>query len=362
MRRRLALAGPAVAALFLAALLLSGASAALAGALPEARLLQVALYGGVLFLLFHVVDAPLAFYGGHVLPHRFGLSTRSLNGWLTDQVKAGLLGLGLALVALEALYGLMDAAPETWWLWFALFLFLFSGLLSHLAPILLVPIFFRLQPLPEGELRQRLLALVQRAALPVRELYTIDLSRRTRAGNAAVMGLGPTRRVVLGDTMLHDYSPAEVESVVAHELGHVRHGDVWRFLVIGALFWLASLGATNAILGPLVSLAGFPSAAEIAAFPLLALVIGGWATLLGPLQMALSRRAEAAADAYSLALTDNPEAFMGAMQRLGQQNLEDPDPPRWAVWLLYSHPPVRDRVAMADLAPGPSPARGEEVG
>ncbi|MER3459571.1 MAG: peptidase, partial [Chloroflexota bacterium] len=163
---------------------------------------------------------PLSFYSSYILPHRFGLSAQTVRGWIADQIKGAAVGGLLGLALIEATYALVRAAPATWWLWAGVGYLVFTVILANLAPILLVPLFFKLTPIADQDLAARLTRLAERAGTHVRGVFTIDLSRRTKAANAALMGLGHTRRIVLGDTLLREFTPDEIETVLAHELGH----------------------------------------------------------------------------------------------------------------------------------------------
>ena len=169
--------------------------------------LVIASYLLVLTVIYTIVTAPLSYYSGFVLPHRYGLSTMTLNGWLVDQAKSFVLGLVFEILAIELIYLLLATQPQLWWLWVALILLLFSVLMANLAPVLLLPLFYKFSPLPDGDLKQRLVALADRAHTRIQGVFTMQMSNRTTAANAALMGLGNTRRIVLGDTMLDRYTP-----------------------------------------------------------------------------------------------------------------------------------------------------------
>jgi STE24 endopeptidase len=236
---------------------------------------------------------------------------------------------------------------DLWWLFAAAFLILFSVAMTSLAPILIVPLFYKLEPLADANLRERLMRLAERAKTKVRGIFTINLSSKATTGNAALMGLGNTRRIVLGDTILDRYSPEEVEVIVAHELGHHVHSDVAKLIALQAATTLVGLYVVHLVLKGSVSYFGFSGIADVAAFPLLALVLGAFGLLLEPLSNALSRRLEGAADEYALALTDNPQGFTTMMTKLTDQNLSEVQPSRWVELFFYDHPPYWRRVAQA---------------
>ncbi len=193
----------------------------------------------------------------------------------------------------------------------------------------------------------RLISLAERASTRVRGVFTIDLSTRTTAANAALMGLGNTRRIVLGDTLMKEYSADEIETILAHELGHHVHGDVWRGIAVQTALTLVGLFLADRLLRWGVATFGFESLADVAAFPLVAIAVGGVAVLALPLANAYSRWREGLADQFSLEMTGNPQAFISSMTKLANQNLSEAEPEPWAEFLLYSHPAIGKRIKRA---------------
>lgn len=305
----------------------------------------VLIYAGGNLLL----GLPLSWYGGFVLPHRFELSTQSAADWWRDQGKALLVGLPLGLVLVELLYLALRLTGDAWWLWAAGGLLVFSVLMVNLSPILIMPLFNKFIPLGEehADLAARLMALAERTHTRVRGVYKFDMSRRTKAANAALTGLGNTRRIVLGDTLLEEFTPDEIETVLAHELGHHVHHDI--FILLGANTVIVALGFYLASLAMHWAVArfGFSGVDDVAALPALALILQIYGLFSGPLMNAVSRWRERAADAFALEITGKPEAFASAFVRLANQNLGEVDPPRWVVWMFYDHPPLGERIAAA---------------
>ncbi len=305
-----------------------------------------AVFGGVLFL----IDLPLSYYEGFVLPHRYGLSNQTLGGWIGDLVKGILLGGLLGGLMLEIIYAVLRAYPQTWWLWAAGILLVFTVLLANLAPVLLMPLFFKFKPLDEerADLAARLLRLAQRAGTQVRGVYQFDMSRRTKAANAALTGLGNTRRIILGDTLLEEFSDDEIETVLAHELAHHVHKDIPLGIAIQSALTLVGLYLAALGLRWGTTALGFDGPADVAAMPLFALVMSLFGLVTMPLSNAYSRWRERKADQYALHATGNGPAFASAMTRLANQNLADADPEPWVEYLLHSHPALNKRIAMAN--------------
>ncbi|TEU12236.1 MAG: M48 family peptidase [Anaerolineales bacterium] len=349
-RHRLLLADLAIAAVYVLVLLLSGLSAWFKVQLllvsPQ-PLVVIALYFVAFSIVYGLFDFPLSYYGGYVLPHRYGLSTQSPGGWLADQAKGAALGLGMGLVAMEVMYYLLRAFPSIWWLLTGILFLFFIIVLANLAPLLIVPLFFKFRPLEDEELVSRLISLAERAGTRVRGVFTIDLSTRTTAANAALMGLGNTRRIVVGDTLMEKYDPDEIETILAHELGHHVHGDIWRGIVVQTALTLIGLFLADRLLRWGVAYFAFEGLADVAAFPLVAIAMGGLAVLAMPLANAYARWREGLADQFSLEMTSKPQAFISSMTKLANQNLSEAEPEPWAEFLLYSHPAIGKRIKRA---------------
>ncbi len=305
----------------------------------------VLIFGGI----YVVLDLPLGYYSGFVLPHRFGQSTQSLKDWIIDQLKGMLVGLPIGLILLELLYLALRVVGDLWWLWAAGGLLVFNVLLSNLAPILIMPLFNKFVPLGDEhkDLADRLMRLAERARTKVRGVYKFDMSRRTKSANAALTGIGNTRRIVLGDTLINEFTPDEIEAVLAHELGHQVHRDIPFLITFGTAmtligFYLASLAMRWA-----VATFGFTAVSDAAAFPALALILGAYGLLMSPLENAVIRWRERMADQYALDATGKNEAFASGFVRLANQNLGEVDPEKWVVFLFYDHPPLGERIEMA---------------
>src|SRR6266699_584334 len=311
--------------------------------------LQVLLYFLVLMLGYEVLTAPLAYYGGYVLPHRYGLSTMTLPAWLADLFKGLVLSLILESLAVEVIYVLLATQPQTWWLWTALILLFFTVIMANLAPVLILPIFYKFTPLPEGELTRRLLALAERAHTRVRGVFSMQMSRKTTSANAALMGLGNTRRIVLGDTMLDRYTPDEIEVVLAHELGHHVHHDIWKLIITQSVLTLGGLYLVNLALHWAVDAQHYYlGLADPATIPLLLALMGAFGLIVMPIGNALSRAIEYQADEYALQSTRMVEPFKSAMTRLANQNLSDVEPSPIIEFLFHDHPSINKRLKHAD--------------
>ena len=271
-----------------------------------------------------------------------GLVTQSWPGWAADLAKSGAIEGVLAAGAGAAAVAVTRRWPRAWWLPASAGSVVFGGALAALAPVVLDPVFNDFTPLPEGETRSDVLELARAAGVKVGEVYSVDASRRTTAANAYVAGLGPTKRVVLFDTLLDRYSRDEIRVVVAHELGHVRNRDVIRGVIYAALVGPAVALAVQRLSWALSPERGTPGA--LPALALAAVVVGAPTGLIGN---RLSRAIERRSDAYSLTLTDAPDAFISFERAIAIQNVADLKPPRWLTSLLATHPPTAERIGAA---------------
>jgi len=354
LRLVLAAAGLALSIAFLAVLVLTGAAHALARAAAHATGSvwgQVALVAVVLGAARAVLTFPLGWTRGWWLPRRYGLLHQSLQGWLADRAKATLLSGVFGLAAVEVVYALLGATP-LWWLWAAAALLAASVALAFVFPVWIAPLFYRLTPLADAELSERLLTLARRVGVPAVGVWIADQSRKSRTANAALVGLGRTRRIVLFDTLTARFTPEEIESVLAHELGHHLHGDARRGLAVQGALMLAGFWLADALLRAGAPALGLAGPADPAGMPWLALVLLALSLVALPLGNGFSRRIERQADDFALAATGNPGAFIAAMERLAELNLAERRPSRWKEFVLYSHPALERRIARArgDLA------------
>ncbi len=352
-RRRMWLADTVLSAVYALLWLFLGWAATLRTwlmTLADNEWLLVALFVAVFGGIYSLITLPLGYYRGFVLPHRFGQSNQSFKDWVIDQIKGLAIGAPIGLLLLELLYLALRLTGSLWWLWAAIGMLIFTVLLSNLAPILIMPLFNKYVPLGDEhkELADRLLELAERANTKVKGVFKFDMSRRTKAANAALTGIGNTRRIVLGDTLINEFSTDEIETVLAHELGHHVHRDIPFLIAFGTLSTTVSLYLASLLLNWATGYFGFTGPADVAAFPALGLIFGAYGLITMPLDNAVSRWREGMADDYALQATGKQEAFASAFTRLANQNLGEVDPEKWVVFMFYSHPPLGERIAKAN--------------
>ena len=321
--------------------------------ISTSQTIQLVLLTLMLLVGDFLVSLPLSFYGGHLLQHEYQLSAQSFGQWLWRKIKGLVLELCLGLVLVLALYWIIWTAHSWWWLLAAAGFFLLSIVLGQLAPVLILPIFYKVDRMdgtdPQGkELTRRFSELTSGTGLSVEGIFKMQLSAETSKANAMLTGLGRTRRVILGDTLLGQFSLDEISVIFAHEVGHHVHRHIRKMILFGGVYSLLAFFLCDAALrawlpGESVNYAELP----VCLLPLLLLTIHLFSTLLEPLQNGLSRHFERQADRFALESTNDRDAYLSAFSKLAVQNKDDPDPHRLEVVLFHSHPPIAERLAMA---------------
>jgi STE24 endopeptidase len=337
---------------FLLVLLLSGWNAVLRDWAYRAAFqnytLSVFFYVFLLMLGGKLLGIGLDYYGLR-LERSFHLTSQKTRSWLWDETKGFLVGLLFAVLIAELLYFTIRQSPQHWWLisW-AMFMGLFV-ILAQVAPLILFPIFYKFEPLENEDLKQRLVRLSESAGTKVRGIYKWHLSEKSRKANAALTGLGATRRIILADTLLDHYSPEEIEAVLAHELGHHVHKHILKSIFVQAGITLLGFWAANYVLHQSIERwAMFDTMSDFSNLPLLVLVSTMLSIVLMPAMNAYSRFNERQADRYAFKTIRSVQPFISSMNKLAAQNLAERTPARWIEWLFHSHPAISRRVAAAE--------------
>ncbi|MGH9480946.1 MAG: M48 family metallopeptidase [Terriglobales bacterium] len=351
---RLSLISGGLDLLLLILLLVTGASLAIRAWVAGAAVLTVLGYVVVVGAGFKLIGLPFG-WAGRGIEIRFGLNRQGAASWWWDEAKGALVGAVLGIAAAEGLYWLLRDGPQHWWLWAWLVFSLFMVIMAQLGPVLLLPLFFKLRPMTEGEgkegeLVRRLHATYDRlrAANPrlprLHGIFEWKLGEKSAKANAALTGLGRTRRVIISDTLLADSPVEEIEAVFIHELGHHVHRDIWSLLAFQSGLSLLGFWLAQWALRALSSGLGLRGIADVAGLPLVVLVF----TLLGlallPVSNGFVRAIERRADDYAFTTLGTAEPLIAGLQRLATKNLAEVSPPRWKEWLLYSHPSIATRV------------------
>lgn len=297
----------------------------------------VGIFSSVLFM-------PVNFYTGFYLEHKYKLSNQTFIKYLIENVKSILVGLVIGVPILLLFFFVINQFADLWWLIFASAMFLISVVLSQLFPILILPIFYKILPLNDEELKARISNLAKGAGIKVENVFTFDMSKNTKKANAAFTGLGKTKRIILGDTLLNNYSKDEIETVIAHELGHYKHKHIIKNIIFGTVSSFLTFFVISILYKSSLSWFDFESITQIAALPLLSL----WAMIIGliqsPIGNILSRKYEYEADNYAIESTLKPDSFINTLNKLTDQNLGDREPHPFIEWFFYSHPSIKNRI------------------
>lgn len=295
-----------------------------------------------------IIFSPLNYYSGFYLEHKYKLSNQTFSKWIWEGVKGIAVSAVIGLPLLLFFYYIITQFGSWWWLPLAIGLFFFSVILAQLVPIIILPIFYKVIPLENESLKSRIANLAHQAGLKVENVYSFNMSKNTKKANAAFTGLGKTKRILLGDTLLQSYSEDEIETVIAHELGHYKKKHIVKNLLIGTITSFFTLYLLSILYNWSLDKFGFEMINQIAAFPLLtlwAMIIG---LLLNPLTNILSRKFEYEADEYAVSSTNKLVAFKSVLEKLTEQNLGDKNPHPFVEWFFYSHPSIKKRIAAID--------------
>lgn len=309
--------------------------------------LQLGIYFTCFYLTFFLISLPLDFYSGYILEHNYGLSNQTVLDWIKHDLKGTGLGFAFTLPMVEAAYFLIKNYPEYWWVLAGILFALVSVVMTRIAPVLILPIFYKSTPLEDEGLKKALTPLAEDAGVELEGVYRIDMSKDTKKANAMLAGIGGSRRVILGDTLLEKFTTDEILVVFAHELGHQVYRHIWKFLGVASLVGFTGLFIASRLLERFALGLGFEFTYDIATLPLLLLIMGAFATVVLPLENYYSRVLEAQCDLYVLDKTHNPEAFIGVMTKLADNNLADKDPSGVIEYIFYDHPTIAKRIEMA---------------
>ncbi len=291
-----------------------------------------------------ILTSPLSFYSGYYLEHKYRLSNQTIGAWMWEGMKGLLVGIPITTPILIAFYYCLKNFGTMWWLPVASLLFFVSVILARLAPILIFPLFYKFRPLEENALRKRILSLCEKVGFRVEGIYSFDMSKNTKKANAAFTGIGKSRRIILGDTLVANFTDEEIEVVFAHELGHYKLRHIWTMMAVGTASSFLGLFCTALLYQTSLRWFGFSRVDELAALPLLTLWLGAYSLITSPLGNMVSRAHERAADKYAIGLTHDKESFANAMRKLASINLADTAPPPLVEFFFYSHPSIEKRI------------------
>ncbi len=303
---------------------------------------SVGIIAGIIFF-------PISFYTGYYLEHKYNLSNQTFLKWIWENLKGVLVSAVIGLPILLFFFYSLNRFGNFWWLPFSIMLFVVSVILARIVPILILPIFYKVTPVNSEELKNRISSLAVDAGIKVENVYKFDMSKNTKKANAAFTGIGKSKRILLGDTLLNNYSDDEIETVIAHELGHYKKKHIVKNIIIGTVSSFLTLFLISLLYQVSLRWFGFSGITQIAALPVLSI----WGMLIGiiqtPLSNGLSRKYEYEADRYAVASTKKADAFIGTLEKLNLQNLGDKDPHPFIEWFFYSHPSIKNRIAAIEI-------------
>lgn len=308
--------------------------------------IALVIYGLIIGLVSSIVSFPIDYAFGYRLEHKFGLSNLTFGKWLIEKAKAAMVGSIIAAPIAFLFYWLISNY-ELWWLYLACIVWVYSILLAQIAPVFIFPLFYKFTPIDNEELKSKLMALCDKAGFKVSGIYKFDMSKTTKKANAAFTGLGKTKRIILGDTLLETFTEKEIETVFAHELGHYKRGHIVKNILISLFGTFLGLFVMSQIYIKLLPVFGFSQPWEIGALPLLAVIAAVYSFFTSPLSAGISRKFEFEADRYAIDTTRDPLALESTMKKLAVQNLANDEPNRLVEFWTYSHPSIKRRIEAA---------------
>jgi STE24 endopeptidase len=336
--------------LLLAVLLSSGVSRLLAkdvALLVSNNFLGLVLYLFIIYVAYYILSFPLNFYHNFILEHQFQLSRQSVRGWFLDQAKSGIISFVISIILLEVFFLLVAREPQTWWWIISIFWISLSLVLAKLAPVLIIPLFFKYRKMADESLRRRIIAISQKMNLKILDVFEIDLSRKTEKGNAALVGFGSTRRVILGDTLKGKYTPEEIEVILAHEFAHQKLQHLIKMVLVNAASTVICFYAIYKTSFYALKLFNLASLDDIAALPVIFIYLMLAGIILKPWENFLSRKFETEADSLAITRTGLKEAFVSTMEKLAAQNLADRNPHPLVKFFFFDHPAIDERIKLA---------------
>jgi len=304
----------------------------------------IAIYAIVLGGFTSIFTIWLDYFSGYKLEHKFELSCQNLSSWIKDYLKKAVMGGIFYIIIIQALYFFLRRFPSTWWVWTAFFYLFFSLFIARIFPVFIIPLFYKLEKLKDEGLKDKLLALAKKTGIRVLDIYRIGLSSKTKKANAALAGIGSSKRILLSDTLLDNYSSEEIEATLAHELAHYKYRHIWKLILINFITTVVTFLFIYILFSYILTSMLELTLSDIRAFPMLAFIFMFFNIAITPLLNAVSRRFELQADAEAIRLTKNPEAFISLMEKLSKQNLSDPDPSKAVEAFFYNHPPAPKRI------------------
>lgn len=294
-----------------------------------------------------IISFPLGFYSDYILEHKYDMSNQTIGGYFKEKLKGLVLGLVLGVPILLIFYYILRNTGDNWWLIFGSIMFLFTVIIGQLAPVLIMPLFYKFKPIENEGIKNRLIDLCKKTGVMVKGIFVFDMSKNTKKANAAFTGMGKTKRIILSDTLLNNFTEDEIETVFAHEMGHYTRKHIIKLVAVSTILTFGGLYLTALLYKSSLSYFGFSQIYEIAALPLLFLYLSLYSLVTSPVTNILSRKFEWEADTYALEVTRNNHAYISALEKLADQNLAEKEPNKIIEFLFHSHPSLSKRIEFA---------------
>ena len=314
----------------------------------DSFILTNALYISILIVAITIINLPFSYYLSYYHEHKWDFSNQSISNWIGDKIKGLLLSLILGSLVIIVLYEILDRYPDSWWIWFTTFMFLFSIILTKIAPVLILPLFYKTKPIEDIELKEKLIDFAKKLNIKIKDVYQIELSEKTKKANAMVTGLGATKKILLGDTLLSNYSYEEIESVLAHEMGHYVNKDIVTGLILNTIFLFIVCFLLFLVFPYAISIWDINSISAIEGFIIFALCLKIINIIFEPISMWFTRFREKKADLFAIEKTKNPDAFMKVMSSFANKYLINAYPMPIKEFFTFDHPSIGRRIKMAE--------------
>lgn len=320
---------------------------AVAYAFTSNKYLALLIFLGIIGIFEGIINFPLNFYSDYILEHKYNLSNQTLSVYFIEKLKGFVLGLVLGIPVMFAFYFILSSFGENWWLVLGIFMFVFSIIINRLAPTFIMPLFYKFKPIENESIKNKILRLCEKTGVKIKGIFTFDMSKNTKKANAAFTGMGKSRRIILGDTLMNNFSEGEIENVFAHEMGHYTRKHILKMMAVSTVLTFAGLFITAKLYEASLGYFGFTGVSEIAALPLLFLYLSLFGLFTTPISNIQSRKYELEADTFALQTTKDKESFISAFEKLADQNLADKSPNKIIEYLFHSHPSIEKRIQFA---------------
>lgn len=311
------------------------------------KYIALLIFLGIIGFVESIINLPLDFYSGYILEHKYNLSNQTILKYFTEKIKSFAVGLAIGIPVILIFYYILLNFENNWWLVLGIFMFFFSVVIGRIAPVLIFPLFYKFKPIENDSIKNRILNHCKKTGVEIKGIFVFDMSKNTKKANAAFTGLGKSKRIILGDTLMEKFNEEEIESVFAHEVGHYKRKHIFKLMFISTVLTFAGLYITSLLYKGTLNSFGFHFIYEISALPLIAVFLSLFGIVTTPISNIFSRKYEWEADRFAIDSTGNNEAFISAMEKLAEQNLADKEPNKIIEFLFHSHPSLKKRIEFA---------------